>query len=43
MGNSPGELFTGQLASRRTLGGHRRYARTDIEDLVERLDNPIPA
>jgi excisionase family DNA binding protein len=33
----------GKLASRRTLGGHRRYARTDIEDLVERLDDPIPA
>src|SRR5512132_4492534 len=24
----------GKLASRRTLGGHRRYARADIESLV---------
>jgi excisionase family DNA binding protein len=33
----------GKLASRRTLGGHRRYARADIECLVERLEEQIPA
>jgi excisionase family DNA binding protein len=33
----------GKLASRRTLGGHRRYARADIESLVERLVGQIPA
>jgi excisionase family DNA binding protein len=33
----------GKLASRRTLGGHRRYARADIESLVERLEEQIPA
>jgi excisionase family DNA binding protein len=33
----------GKLASRRTLGGHRRYARADIESLVERLQRQIPA
>ena len=33
----------GKLASRRTLGGHRRYAWDDIESLVERLQGPIPA
>jgi excisionase family DNA binding protein len=33
----------GKLASRRTLGGHRRYARADIESLVERLKQQIPA
>jgi excisionase family DNA binding protein len=33
----------GKLASRRTLGGHRRYARADIESLAERLEEPIPA
>jgi excisionase family DNA binding protein len=33
----------GKLASRRTLGGHRRYARADIESLVERLERQIPA
>jgi excisionase family DNA binding protein len=33
----------GKLASRRTLGGHRRYARADIESLAERLQEPIPA
>jgi excisionase family DNA binding protein len=33
----------GKLASRRTLGGHRRYARADIEALVERLEEQIPA
>jgi excisionase family DNA binding protein len=31
----------GKLASRRTLGG--RYARADIESLVERLEEQIPA
>jgi excisionase family DNA binding protein len=33
----------GKLASRRTLGGHRRFARADIESLVEHLDGRIPA
>ena len=33
----------GKLASRRTLGGHRRYARADIESLAERLEEQIPA
>jgi predicted site-specific integrase-resolvase len=33
----------GKLPSRRTLGGHRRYARADIESLVERLEAQIPA
>ena len=33
----------GKLASRRTLGGHRRYARADIESLAERLEDQIPA
>jgi excisionase family DNA binding protein len=33
----------GKLASRRTLGGHRRYAPADIESLVERLQGQIPA
>ena len=33
----------GKLASRRTLGGHRRYARADIESLAERLKEQIPA
>jgi excisionase family DNA binding protein len=33
----------GKLASRRTLGGHRRYARADIESLAERLQTQIPA
>jgi excisionase family DNA binding protein len=33
----------GRLASRRTLGGHRRYARADIESLAERLEERIPA
>jgi excisionase family DNA binding protein len=33
----------GKLASRRTLGGHRRYARADIESLVKRLEEQIPA
>src|SRR5215217_4467031 len=33
----------GKLASRRTLGGHRRYARADIESLAERLEEPILA
>jgi len=33
----------GKLPSRRTLGGHRRYARVDIESLVERLEGQIPA
>jgi excisionase family DNA binding protein len=33
----------GKLASRRTLGGHRRYARADIESLAERLEERIPA
>jgi excisionase family DNA binding protein len=33
----------GKLASRRTLGGHRRYARADIELLVEQLEEQIPA
>jgi predicted site-specific integrase-resolvase len=33
----------GKLASRRTLGGHRRYARADIESPVERLEGQIPA
>jgi excisionase family DNA binding protein len=33
----------GKLPSRRTLGGHRRYARADIESLVERLEEQIPA
>src|SRR5215217_2476590 len=33
----------GKLASRRTLGGHRRYARADIETLAERLEDQIPA
>jgi excisionase family DNA binding protein len=33
----------GKLASRRTLGGHRRYARADIESLAERLKQQIPA
>jgi excisionase family DNA binding protein len=33
----------GKLASRRTLGGHRRYARTDIESLAEQLEEQIPA
>jgi excisionase family DNA binding protein len=33
----------GKLASRRTLGGHRRYARADIEALVEHLEGQIPA
>jgi excisionase family DNA binding protein len=33
----------GKLPSRRTLGGHRRYARADIESLVERLQEQIPA
>jgi hypothetical protein len=25
------------------LGGHRRYARADIESLAERLEEQIPA
>jgi excisionase family DNA binding protein len=33
----------GKLASRRTLGGHRRYARAEIESLAERLQEQIPA
>jgi excisionase family DNA binding protein len=33
----------GKLPSRRTLGGHRRYARVDIESLVERLEEQILA
>src|SRR5215207_221554 len=33
----------GKLASRRTLGGHRRYARADIESLAERLQEQISA
>ena len=33
----------GKLSSRRTLGGHRRYARADIESLAERLQEQIPA
>src|SRR5512132_655289 len=33
----------GKLASRRTLGGHRRYARADIESLAEQLEEQIPA
>jgi excisionase family DNA binding protein len=33
----------GKLASRRTLGGHRRYARADIESLVERLQEQLSA
>jgi excisionase family DNA binding protein len=33
----------GKLAARRTLGGHRRYARADIESLAERLEQQIPA
>jgi excisionase family DNA binding protein len=33
----------GKLASRRTLGGHRRYARADIESLAERLEEQISA
>jgi excisionase family DNA binding protein len=33
----------GKLASRRTMGGHRRYARADIESLAERLQEQIPA
>ena len=33
----------GKLASRRTLGGHRRYARADIESLAEQLEDQIPA
>src|SRR4029450_11045740 len=33
----------GKLASRRPVGGHRRYARADIESLVERLEEQIPA
>jgi excisionase family DNA binding protein len=33
----------GKLASRRTLGGHRRYARADIESLAQRLQEQIPA
>jgi excisionase family DNA binding protein len=33
----------GKLASRRTLGGHRRYARADIEFLVERLEEQLSA
>ena len=33
----------GKLPSRRTLGGHRRYARAHIESLVERLEEQIPA
>ncbi len=33
----------GKLPSRRTLGGHRRYARADIESLVEHLKGQIPA
>ena len=33
----------GKLASRRTLGGHCRYARADIEALAERLQEQIPA
>jgi excisionase family DNA binding protein len=33
----------GKLPSRRTLGGHRRYARADIESLAERLEDQIPA
>ena len=32
----------GKLASCRTLGGHRRYARADIESLVERLEGRAP-
>jgi excisionase family DNA binding protein len=32
----------GKLASRRTLGGHRRYARADIESLLERLEGRAP-
>ena len=31
----------GKLASRRTLGGHRRYARADIESLAERLQEAL--
>jgi excisionase family DNA binding protein len=33
----------GKLASRRTLGGHRRYARADIESLAERLEEQLSA
>jgi excisionase family DNA binding protein len=33
----------GKLASRRTLGGHRRYARADIESLVKRLEEQLSA
>ena len=33
----------GKLASRRTLGGHRRYARTDIESLAEQLEEQLSA
>jgi excisionase family DNA binding protein len=33
----------GKLPSRRTLGGHRRYARADIESLAQRLQEQIPA
>ena len=33
----------GKLASRRTLGGHRRYARADIESLAQRLEEQVPA
>jgi excisionase family DNA binding protein len=33
----------GKLASRRTLGGHRRYARADIESLAERLQEQLSA
>jgi excisionase family DNA binding protein len=32
----------GKLASRRMRGGHRRYARGDIESLVERLEGRAP-
>ena len=33
----------GKLPSRRTLGGHRRYARADIETLAQRLQEQVPA
>ena len=33
----------GLLPYQRTLGGHRRYARADIESLAEQLQEQIPA
>ena len=33
----------GKLPSRRTLGGHRRYARADIESVAQQLQEQIPA